>query len=205
MHQIFKQNGIEISDDQAKKLEKYHQLLLKWQKSINLVSNNTIEEAIIRHFLDSAQLIKYIDSKDIKLVDMGSGAGFPGLVLAMLGIKEVHLIESDTRKATFLRTVSRETDLTNVTVHNKRIEDCEINDIDLVIARALASLGKLFDMVSFIKSNDSEFNCLFLKGEKLEEELVEASKKWAFSNEIYNSISDSSGRIIKITGLKANK
>jgi len=205
LESIFKNNNIDISDDVAGKLEKYHQLLIKWQKVVNLVGPSTLDDAIMRHFLDSAQLIQYISDKNIKLVDMGSGAGFPGLVLAMLGVKEVHLIESDVRKATFLRTVSRETNLGNLIVHNKRVENCQIESIDLVTARALASLDKLFSMVTSINGSNKDFSCLFLKGEKLEQEIEESKQKWDFSYEIHQSISDPSGKIIKISGLKVNK
>ena len=202
MRELFKEHGIDISDNMLDKLKKYHELLVKWQKSINLVSNSTINDVVMRHFLDSVQLIKYIDNKDIKLVDMGSGAGFPALILAILGVKEVHLIESDTRKATFLRTVSRETKLNNVTIHNKRIENCDIEGVDLFTARALASLDKLFTMVKSIKGNNKELICLFLKGNKLEEEVAESKNNWVFNSDIYPSITDSSGKIIKITNLR---
>jgi len=197
----FKKYGIEVSRETTEKLEKYHELLLKWQKAINLVSNNTLEDAFTRHFLDSVQLINYIENKDIKLVDMGSGAGFPGLVLAILGVREVHLVESDSRKCQFLKNVSRETGLTNVTVHNKRIEDCEIDSADLFSARALASLDKLFSMVFTIKGENNQKSCLFLKGEKLEQEIADSLKEYSFEYDIYPSISDEKGKIIKISQL----
>ena len=203
MQDSFKKYNINISDKEAALLEQYHQTLIKWQKAINLIGTTTIEEAVIRHFLDSAQLINHIEDKNIKLVDMGSGAGFPGLVLAMMGIKEVHLIESDVRKATFLRTVSRETNLNNVIVHNKRVENCEISNIDLITARALAPLDKLFSMAKAIKGESKDISYLFMKGEKLEQELEESAKKWSFEHKIFTSLSDSSGKIIKITNLEA--
>ncbi len=98
-----------VSRETLEMFKVYARLLREWQKTINLVSESTLQEIDIRHFLDSAQLFKYLPQKPVKLADMGSGAGFPGLVLAMMGAGEVHLIESDVRKATFLREVSRET------------------------------------------------------------------------------------------------
>ena len=125
-------------------LKHYYGLLLKWQKTINLVSPSTLDDAWNRHFEDSIQVVSYIPENMKILCDIGSGAGFPGLVIAIERPDiQVHLVESDSRKCAFMRTVSRETNLSNVTIHNDRIENV-IGDIDAdyVSARALASLNK---------------------------------------------------------------
>lgn len=190
--------GITITEEESKNLEIYNKLLIKWQKTINLVSNNTIKESEQRHFLDSAQLLNHIKDKNISLVDMGSGAGFPGLVLAIMGIKEVNLIESDGRKSEFMRQVSRETFCKNVIVNNKRIEACSFDRVDLVTARALAPVKELLNWANGIKEG---VDCLFLKGEKAEEEITDALKSWDFDYKLYESITDSKGKLVKIEKL----
>jgi 16S rRNA (guanine527-N7)-methyltransferase len=195
----FAKYNLDVSRETREKFNRYSELLLKWQKTINLVSETTLEDLAMRHFLDSAQLIKFIPDKQIKLADMGSGAGFPGLVLAMMGVSDVHLIESDVRKVTFLREVSRETN-TKVTVHDDRVEDISIADVDYITARALAPLRDLLVMTSKL-SPSGKFTCLFLKGEKTDEELEKAQKRWNFTVETFPSVTDNSGKILKISNL----
>jgi 16S rRNA (guanine527-N7)-methyltransferase len=192
--------GLDVSRETAEKFNRYAALLIKWQKTINLVSNNTLEDLALRHFVDSAQLIKYIPDKDIKLVDMGSGAGFPALILAMLGVAEVHLVESDIRKAVFLREVSRETN-TPVVVHDVRVENIAIEGVDLITARALAPLTELLAMSKKIAVGTKPLTCLFLKGEKYAEELKSAQEGFGFDSEVFNSLSDKAGRVLKISNI----
>ncbi len=196
----FERHGLDVSRETREKFNCYSELLLKWQKTINLVSDTTLEDMAERHFLDSAQLIKYIPDRQIKLADMGSGAGFPGLMLAMMGIADVHLIESDVRKATFLREVSRETG-TKVIVHDDRAEDTVIPDLDLITARAMAPLKDLLVLASKLSTPDHGFVCLFMKGEKANEELEKAQKRWNFTVESHKSITDNTGKIFKISNI----
>ena len=129
-------------------LEKYIELLKKWQKAVNLISLNTLPDIWNRHILDSAQLYLLIPDKKITLVDMGSGAGFPALVLAILNknnngpIQQMFLIESDMKKTLFLKEVIRELKLP-VQVLNKRIENVSGIQADVLTARALSSLSDL--------------------------------------------------------------
>ncbi|MBI1215763.1 MAG: 16S rRNA (guanine(527)-N(7))-methyltransferase RsmG [Alphaproteobacteria bacterium] len=178
-------------------MEHYEQLLLKWQKAINLVGPATLDDVAERHFFDSAQLFRYVKDVDAKLVDLGSGAGFPGIVLAMLGVREVHLVESDIRKATFLREVSRETG-TRVFIHDVRAEDEEIADIDVITARALAPLKDLLQMVSRLATPDHPLYSVFPKGLNYQEEIEKAKKQWVFEPEIFPSETDLSGKILRI-------
>ncbi len=191
---------LDYSPEVQKKFTRYTEILLKWQKVINLVSETTLQELSERHFLDSAQLIKYIPDKNIKLADMGSGAGFPGMVLAMLGVEEVHLIESDVRKATFLREVSRETK-TKVFIHDERVEDVTIENVDVITARALAPLKDLLTLAEHLSTPNHPVVFLFMKGEKTEEEIKKAQKKYNFSLEIHQSITDKTGKILRINNL----
>ena len=177
----------------------YADLLRKWQRSINLVGPRTIDDLWNRHFTDSAQLLPLIPAETPAtrvLVDFGSGAGFPGLVLAILGAGEVHLIESDQRKATFLREVARATG-TPVTVHAKRIEQVGPFPADVVSARALAPLGDLLGFAAPFLRPDSL--CLFPKGQMAEDELTAASKTWNMTVDRIQSVTDPSATILRIS------
>lgn len=184
------------------RLKTYQDLLVKWQTKINLVSPNTIENAWKRHFLDSIQINKIIPAGTKILFDLGCGAGFPGLVLAMINPDlDVHLVESDQKKCSFLKTVSRET-TTKVTVHNLRIENFK-SDIkpDIITARALADLPKLFQYCEkWITANPS-VSLIFPKGERADEELRAAQKQWNFECKEFQSETDSSSKILKFTDI----
>lgn len=201
MGPLFAQNNIVVSRETIEKLSIYANLLVKWQKAINLVGPATVENLITRHFIDSAQLFWYIKTPETtRLADLGSGAGFPGLVLAIMGVKDVHLVESDIRKSTFLREVSRETK-TPVTVHDIRIEDVNVPNIDLITARALAPLSDLLKHAKKLKISDHPMNGLFLKGANYQEEIEKAQKTYQFTPEVHQSITDLEAKIIAISGL----
>lgn len=191
-------HGLHVDDAVAEKLAVYDRQLMKWQKAINLIGPATIDDRLNRHFVDSVQLIKFLPSLDICVADLGSGAGFPGMVLAILGAREVHLVESDIRKATFLREVSRETK-TPVTIHDKRVEDCRIEGLDLITARALAPLR---DLVGYQVQLAPAASCLFLKGAQAAEEVEKAKKRWSFDLETFDSLTDPDARILRIKNIK---
>lgn len=178
----------------------YKELLLKWQKSINLISPQTIDDIENRHFVDSQQIIEYIPNSVKTCSDIGSGAGFPGLVCAILRPDiHFHLIESDARKCAFLQTVSRETNCSNVTIHTKRLEDClgEISP-DLITSRALAPMQKL---VGWWQDFAPKSDCLFLKGENWQAELNDAQEKYSFDYQDFQSQTHSKSRILLLTNL----
>lgn len=185
------------------KLKHYQALLLKWQRAVNLVSPGTLAESWERHFLDSAQVADYLPSGPCVLADLGSGAGFPGLVLTMLRPDiSVHLIESDDKKCQFLRTVSRETSVT-VTVHTQRVESCYADVKPAVItARALASLDNLLALCWPWAEENPGLQMVFLKGERAAEEIAEAQKSFAFSCETFPSATDAKARILRISSLQ---
>jgi 16S rRNA (guanine527-N7)-methyltransferase len=185
-----------VSRETRARLNTYAELLRKWQRSINLVGPRTLDDLWKRHFIDSAQLMPLIPSTARVLVDFGSGAGFPGLVLAILGVAEVHLIESDQRKATFLREVGRATG-TPVTVHTKRIEQVTPFPADVVSARALAPLNDLLGYAAPFIGLDSL--CLFPKGQMVEDELTAASKTWNMNIDRIQSVTDPSATILRVS------
>lgn len=188
-----------VSRETIEKLETYHHLLLKWQDKINLISPNTVKQAWERHFIDSLQLYNHLPSTEIDLVDIGSGAGFPGLVLATMGVQHVTLIESDRRKCIFLKEVVRALDLPNVVVLNKRIEQVEDIKADVVTARALASLNQLIEWSqAFLKP---ETVLIFPKGQQFEEEIKSCHLPENVKINIFDSVTDDQAKIITLSGL----
>lgn len=185
------------------KLDLYLALLRKWSPKINLVSQDTLKSAAQRHFEDSIQIAAFARPGDRSWVDLGSGGGFPGAVVAIL-LREVcpeltvTLIESDQRKATFLRTVSRETK-TPFSVLAKRIEDVEPQHADIVSARALAPLVDLCTHAE--RHGKPAGRALFMKGESWEQEVEVARKRWRFTCKAHKSETSSSAAILEIGDL----
>lgn len=191
-----------VSRETFSRLEAIVVLLGKWQRTINLVANASLPEVWTRHVADSLQLVHHVPEKALRWVDLGSGGGFPGLVVAAViaerpGAK-VHLVESDTRKAAFLREAARLADLP-VEVHAARIEDVAQKlapGTDVVSARALAALPKLLDLAApFLEEGALG---VFPKGRDAGRELTEAGKGWTLGAELAPSLSDPEGRIVLV-------
>jgi len=193
--------GQNVSRETFSGLETYAALLVKWQKAINLVSPDSLKDLWRRHFVDSAQLLPLLPNGDAPITDFGSGGGFPGLVLAILTQRQVHLIESDARKCAFLREVAHAAGIgPRVTVHNRRFDQLEAWPAPVITARACANLRELLDHVApFIAP---ETVCLFLKGAKADDELTEAQRHWNMLLERRRSVTDSSGTILILKDLK---
>lgn len=193
-----------LDEEIIEKLRAYDALLHKWQKSINLVGPKTLAESWRRHFLDSLQLLPHLPEGVKTLYDLGCGAGFPGLVVAMARPEyEVHLIESDQRKCSFLRAVSRETN-TPVHIHNTRIESAErpAPAPDIVTARALASLKDLCAYTLLWAEAEPNLQMYFPKGAQFGGELIEAQACYSFSYDVYDApLLDSDSVIIKLSNL----
>ncbi|MFL2818391.1 MAG: 16S rRNA (guanine(527)-N(7))-methyltransferase RsmG [Candidatus Puniceispirillales bacterium] len=193
-----------VSRETYEKLVIFYKTLIKWQKSINLISKSSIENIWVRHILDSAQLYRYTKKINGNILDFGSGAGFPGLILAMMGNKNIHLVESDQKKCTFLREVAMLSE-TDVTIHNNRIENLKYFDVELITARALAPLNKLINYAeAFSKksvANKILPKMLFLKGKSYKNEILELSKTKRISFQEYQSISDDFGKILYINSI----
>lgn len=190
----------DVSRETQDRLDHYARLLRKWQRAINLVSKNTLDDIQTRHFGDSQQLAPYIDDK-ARVYDLGSGAGFPGLVLAMLRPDlEMHLIESDHRKCQFLRTVSRETN-TDICIHNNRIEALDLEAPDVVMARAFASLSEILDYVSDWAWANPDLELILLKGTQAADEIEAAKKAYDFTAQLTPS-ETGDGHIVDINDIK---
>ncbi len=160
----------------------YVELLEKWQKQINLVSSASLPDVWSRHVLDSLQIYPLLPKTAKTVVDLGSGGGFPGLIIALLSKAydgpQVHLVEADSRKCAFLQEVNAQTSA-GALIHARRAES--LNDLraDVVTARALAPLRKLLKIATRFGDDDTTY--IFLKGEKAQEELTEAQKEWTMS------------------------
>ena len=183
-----------LDDAMIDKLNRYIELLQSWNATHNLVRYKTVDDLIIRHIIDSAQIYHLISPEQV-VIDFGSGAGFPGIILSLLGIKKIYLIESNSKKATFLRFASMISD-NEVVILNRRIE--EINDIqgDVITSRALAHLTDLLKMTRGYLTK-SGF-CLFIKGEKYQQEIAEASQHYNFQYEIFPSVTHQESGIVKL-------
>ncbi|HNQ91574.1 MAG TPA: 16S rRNA (guanine(527)-N(7))-methyltransferase RsmG [Alphaproteobacteria bacterium] len=189
------------------KLYIYKSLLLKWSKAINLVAPSTLTEIETRHFEDSLQLLPHIPEETKTLIDIGSGAGFPGLALALARASfTVHLVESDQKKCAFLSTVSRET-FTPIIIHNNRVENVDIKEIgpEIVTARALASLTDLLTMTQNWWQIIPSLTLIFLKGEKADDEIADALRKFKFSFETIQSKTDPKGCVLILKNVSAKE
>ncbi len=187
-----------VSRETLERLQVYADLLVKWQTSLNLVGPSTLGDLWRRHMLDSAQLLRFVPPDTRCLVDLGSGAGFPGLVLAIMGVKGVELVESDQKEAVFLREVSRETGA-GVTVHACRIEKLEEKEADVVTARALAPLDRLVPMMSRFMGDNSIG--LVPKGADVEAELARVSLVCHLSYTCHTSMTDPCSTILVINNV----
>jgi 16S rRNA (guanine527-N7)-methyltransferase len=193
--------GINVSRETLQRLETYAGLLVKWQAKINLVGPATLPDLWRRHFLDSAQLLPLLPTTAGTLVDLGSGAGFPGLVLAIMTDWRIHLLDSDQRKCAFLRQVALDCGvLDQVAIQAKRIEQVTGLLADVVTARACAPLVELLELAApFIGEKGTG---LFLKGAQAEEELTQAQRRWTMRLDRRDSISDPAGTILIVSHLK---
>ncbi len=197
-------SALNVSRETADRLDAYAALLAKWNPRINLVAPKTIAELWSRHVLDSGQLVDYAPENLSLWTDLGSGGGFPGAVAAIL-LRErqptahVTLIESDQRKAAFLRAVARETD-TTFTVISERIEAITPQMADIVTARALAPLPKLLELVSRHLHPDGR--ALLQKGAGHQAEVANALERWRFDCKTHRSKTDEEAVILEIEGLE---
>ncbi|MDH3263955.1 MAG: 16S rRNA (guanine(527)-N(7))-methyltransferase RsmG [Paracoccaceae bacterium] len=184
--------ALDVSRETTARLDAYAALLAKWNHAINLVARSTLPELWIRHILDSAQLLEFVPKGARHLVDLGSGGGFPGLVIAILAAEtrpemRVTLVEADLRKATFLNNVVRETGLT-ARVCGERIESLAPMKADVLSARALAPLVELLSHAERHLAKGGL--AIFPKGASHEAEIAEALERWRFSVQKHPSRTD---------------
>ena len=177
-----------VSRETLERLETYADCLERWRERVNLVGRATLEDVWRRHMLDSAQLLRFVPPGCRRLVDLGSGAGFPGLVLAILGVEGVELVESDGRKAAFLEAAAAATGTGGVAIHACRIEDMPVARADAVTARALAPLDRLVPLAARFLGEGSI--AILPKGPALERELKAAARRWHLWYTRHESLTD---------------
>lgn len=188
-----------VSRETLNRLELYAGVLLRWQSKLNLVSASTLPELWRRHFLDSAQFLELAPAGTLRWADLGSGAGFPGLVIAILQAEmsgfEMHLTERIARKCEFLREVIRETKAP-AKVHFGRLETIEPLKAEIVTARACAPLPQLLDY--YQRHSAPGGVAIFAKGRNVDEELTRAGANWTLEYDRHPSRTGGGGQILRI-------
>ncbi len=193
-----------VSRETISRLEILTALLEKWNPKINLVAKSTLEHAWHRHIVDSAQIWLYRDHEALRWLDIGSGAGFPGLVISAIAAEnapdmDITLVESDQRKCIFMQTASREMGICPNIV-TERVENLAPHNADILSARALTSLDGLLAFAETHRNADGI--CLFPKGQNADSELTSVSASWHISAEQFPSMTDSSAVILRIGEMK---
>jgi 16S rRNA (guanine527-N7)-methyltransferase len=188
-----------VSRESLERLIILEKLLLTWQTHINLISPATIPDLWNRHFVDSLQILPLIPKATKAIADLGSGGGFPGLVLAATQNAEVHFYESNTKKTAFLQEALRHMKIKG-SVHRQRLEPMQAQpnmpDVQIVTARAFAPLPLLLGLAEPFMRNGAK--ALFHKGQECHNELNEAAKSWKIAYDTHPSVTDSHSVILEI-------
>ena len=192
-----------VSRETIEKLNKYKYFLLTSNKSLNLIGKTTENQIFTRHFIDSAQIYDLIEDKS-EIIDLGSGAGFPGVVLKILIDDKkipgnITLIDKSPKKCKFLQDLSDKLGLT-LKIVNLKIENFNFNKISTVVSRAFKKTVDTIDII--FKSNDKIINIILIKGKTYQQELEDAKKKYTFDAEKFRSITSDESYILKITNIK---
>ena len=189
-----------VSRETIDRLKVFEKLVLKWSKTINLISKGDQHRIWERHIVDSLQIYPLLPKNIENYVDFGSGGGFPGFVLSILLNAadlqtSIHLVESDKRKSAFLRTVNRELSL-NVRVYSSRIEGLKLQQVDVITARAVAPLDILLRLSSLHVNKNTI--CFFPKGKNWKKEVKKAQKQWKFDLEVIKSKTQVGAVVLKM-------
>jgi len=191
---------VDVPRETEARLRDYLALLIRWNARINLVSAADAETLWARHILDSAQLAVLLPPAEGPLVDLGSGGGFPGLVVALLSGRETHLVEADRRKCAFLQEAARSLGLHQVSIHPERIESARLPPASIVSARALAPLSDLLRHAHRVLAPGGM--ALFPKGRTVEQELTAAAAAWTMHIERFPSRTDPASTILRLSEIR---
>ena len=194
-----------VSRETIEKLNKYKDFLLNSNKLLNLIGKTTENQIFTRHFTDSAQIYNLIEDKS-EIIDLGSGAGFPGVVLKILMDNNkiagnITLIEKSPKKCKFLQDLSDKLGLT-LRIVNLKLENFKFNKISTIVSRAFKKTVDTIDIL--LKNNDKIRNIILIKGKTYQQELEEAKKKYTFDVEKFRSITSDESYILKISNIKRN-
>lgn len=197
-----------VSRETISNFSAFINILSEWNSKINLVSKNSLIDVWQRHVLDSLQLINYIPSDAANIVDIGSGGGFPAIVLA-IALKEknpaakITMVESITKKTLYLNDVCSRLQLNNARVVNDRVENLHLQNVDIITARAVAPLNVLCGYAQKIGGKNTEL--LLLKGKSFAEEQREAMQNWNFECQTFANHYSEDGVVVKINNLRKRK
>ena len=194
-------NQIKPNETTIYKLKKFIGILDDYQKKMNLIGKSTMSSIWKRHILDSAQIEKFLPKENEKniTIDVGTGAGFPGIVLATLGRKDLLLCEKSVKKNIFLNVVAKECNI-KVRMYNDRIENLRVSNVKTIVSRAFAPLKTLLLKVKHFLCSDTTL--VLHKGKTYMEEIIEAKNLFYFNYECYNSLTNSDAKILKINNVK---
>ena len=187
-----------LTPEQSYKIDRYIYEIKEYNKHTNIVGKSTLVNPWNNHVSDSIQICNLINNKQSSILDMGTGAGIPGLILAVNNYTEVSLIDSNLKKIKFVKYVCSKLDI-KANIYHKRIESLTNIKFDYLVSRALANLSKLFFYSQKLLDNNTIL--IFLKGEQAKDEINEASKCWKFHHELHQSISDKRGNIVVVRDL----
>ena len=192
-----------VSRETIEKLNKYKDFLLNSNKSLNLIGKTTENHVFTRHFIDSAQIYDLIEDKS-EIIDLGSGAGFPGVILKILMDNKkisgnVTLIDKSPKKCKFLHDLSDKLGLT-LKIVNLKVENFKFNKISTVVSRAFKKTVDTIDIL--FKNNDKIINIILIKGKTYQQEIDEVKKKYTFDVEKFRSITSDESCILKISNIK---
>jgi 16S rRNA (guanine527-N7)-methyltransferase len=188
-----------VSRETELRLARFEALLLERNRTLSLIADSTLDAIWTRHFLDSAQLAPLILHPQESVVDIGSGAGFPGLVLSIMGFPNIHLVENNMQKVAFLRSVIADLALP-VTVHPMKAEAARTLLAGTVVARALKPLSGLLALSKNLRGPRSV--CVFPKGRRAADELAEARRSWRMDVETFPSVTSAESTIFRLTNIR---
>lgn len=185
-----------VSRETLEKWERFQALLLEWNKKINLVGKNEIKQLFNRHILDSAQVGLMIPERRSAILDFGSGAGFPGMILAMMGFNNIVLVEVDKRKCAFLYEAARQCEISPA-IFADRLENMPAQSFDIVTSRGVDSVvGVIRHALPFIKENSEIY---LWKSNGLENEVTQAAALYRFDSEVIESMTSEHGKILLVS------
>ncbi len=199
-------NEVGVTPEILEEFKLWHALLLKWNAKINLVSKTAMTDFWQRHALDSWQVARFVPEDAKTILDLGSGGGFPAIALAISAkhaatVRSVTMVESAGKKANFLRTVVRELQLP-ANVISERVESLQPQAFDVISARAFAPLPALLTYAQSFWGENTQ--ALLLKGQSVNDEIKQARLQWSFDAELFQSQSDPTGSLLKLTNLQSN-
>ncbi len=195
--EVIKKYG--LSNNEIRLIEIFIKELKQKNKFINLVGKSTIENVWSRHVCDSLQIASYIKDKKLKILDMGTGAGIPGIFLSISGCSKVVMIDSIKKKTDFVKDIILKLNI-SAKVVNTRLENYNSKPIKYIVSRALAPLEKLISYSLLFSNKDTSL--LFLKGRNVNKEIQHAKTKYNFRYSVFKSLSSNEGCVLKINNFK---